>query len=319
TSGRHIHIQGFMRAMGVVLKSPMIKFPLHLVCSPRQRLPEQLGFQGSMKTFFFSERFRVSWSTVTDQNANTHQPDAQCAESAIAAIPPRRTIVANNLVGQTILPKSINQVTLYFLTFLDQACFQHQTIPRMIVENGQWMTVTLRTRHVSFEIDLPKIIWIFPLKSLKRAMLCGFKFINQSIAPKDRSDRTCSWYCTISNVSQSAPDFPTTPTLMLGSNFDHRLFDSIGNSSWTSDRPARLIYKSTFPRQPITTDPLVPSLPANPKPQTQSRNVSFVLSEFYKFLPKRFHTSLFPGHRCLLATGAILTTIKSVNYVSEHL
>src|SRR6266487_2954295 len=319
TTGRNFHIQSFVRSMMVILKAPRVKLFLHFLVSPRKRITQQLGFQSFVKSFVFSTSLRMSRSTIANQNSKTHKPNRQLTKRIVSMISPRRTVVGDHLVRQTILTECLNQARLHRFSAFVQTCLQHHRVTRVIIQNCQRMAAAFRTSNVSFEIHLPKVIRMLSLKSLKRRMFQSFKFINQSIPSQNLGD--CAGCRNIANsmVLQKSSDFSTTPRTVLFAHLYDRLFDCCSNAVWTVHRTAGHILQTRFAAILKTLKPFIASFAADTKVFAKPAYVFAISCQINKFFSKINHARLFPGHRCLPPDERHHNPLKSVTYVSERL
>jgi hypothetical protein len=279
--------QSFMRSVVVIFETPLIKLLLRLLISPSKRLAQQFGFQSLMKPFVFPQSFRMSRKAIASQNTKPYQPDRKLGKRAVPRISPRRTIISDYLIRQTILAKCVDQTILNRFGSFVQTRLQYHRVTRMIIQNSQRVTTTLRASNMPLEIHLPQIIRMFSFKSLKSDRLLGFKFINQSMTPKNLSYCARGWNIVVPEILQSSPDLPTTPNWMLTTNLQHCFFYRLTDLSRTIYWAPRAIDKAFFPLSRITVNPFVPSFTADSEPFAQRTDVSAVSRKFNKFFSER--------------------------------
>src|SRR5918996_594820 len=213
TRGWNLQAQSFMRPVMVIFKTPVIKFLLDLIDSPRERFAQQFGFQRPVKSFIFSNCLWMNWCTVANQNTKPHQPNRQCGKWISSLISPRWTVITNNLVRQTILPKCITQVRLHRLCALIQTRFQNHRVSRVIIQNRQWVAPSFGTSNMSFKIHLPQIVGVGPFKSLESPFRT-FKFIDKSFSSENFGNRTRCWNIVNTTVLKKPSNFSATPSRM---------------------------------------------------------------------------------------------------------
>src|SRR6185295_8775357 len=119
-----------------------------------------------MEAFVFAAGLRVVRAAVEDVDAEFEEPHAQFGPVLIGAIAPRRTIVEDDGLRQSITAEGHLHFVLHRGSLLVCAGKEADRIARMIIEPSEWMTFRCAgQREMSLEVHLPKNIWGFFLEA----------------------------------------------------------------------------------------------------------------------------------------------------------
>src|SRR6266404_3587188 len=106
-----------------------------------------------------------------NSNAQAHEPDAQSSVVAATARAPGRTVVTRDALRQTVTAKDLDQSCLRNVSGVSGAGLQRDGKARMVIEDGQRITTSLRKFEFAFEVHLPKFIWRGSFVTLKGLVL----------------------------------------------------------------------------------------------------------------------------------------------------
>src|SRR5687767_11699303 len=95
---------------------------------------------------------------MRNADTETHQPNTQSGVVAAASRTPGRTIVTGDPLGQAITAKDLDNCCLGSDLVASGAGLERNGKARMVIQNGQRITTTLRQFEFAFEIHLPKLI-----------------------------------------------------------------------------------------------------------------------------------------------------------------
>ena len=136
-AGGDRHAQRLVRSLVVVDLTPLIKLRLHLAEITKHWPGQHLRFQGAVKPFFLALRLRMLRPPMSYPHTQTHQPNRQGRVGMIRITPPRRAIIHQHRLWQSIAAKRGGQLLLHRLSLLVSAGLQAQRKAGMIVEHRQ--------------------------------------------------------------------------------------------------------------------------------------------------------------------------------------
>src|SRR5678815_2466428 len=256
TTRRHLHIQSFMRPNMIVAVAPVVKSTLHALKVGEHSLGQHFSFQTAMKALVLSLRLRMIRAAMRNRDAETQQPNRQRRELMQEAAAPRRPIVHQHALGQSITPKDSRQLLLHSRSLLIATGLETKCVTRMIIQHRQRMTLLMSSKaKVSLKIHLPEPVRSLVFKSSIRTHSLFRRMRHQLMTQQDRV------YCafgqpSFSGLFQTRLDLACTPSVFVA-NRQHFFFDVRRAASRRMLRSPRTIGQTRDPLFSIPSPPLV--------------------------------------------------------------
>src|SRR5256885_7843177 len=298
TTGRHRHPQSLVGALVIIDLAPQVKAGLHRGVIPVTAALQHFQLQGAMEALFLALSLRMIRATMTDANAQAQQPDGQRGIGMVRVISPRRPVIHQHALRQSIATKRFPQDPLNGLARFIPAGLQTQRIARMIIQNRQGMaTLPIAQAKVAFEVHLPQLIGGGLLEPLPGSVLGRNCRINAPLASQNlvnRARRGNSW---LTQSLQTGLDLPGPPSRMEVAQAHNLTLHLTAGPSRGLTRPTAAILQPGPPFGSIPLPPLVPGLPTDAKTLAQSTKIHLRLTgQLHKLLTQRHDRYLFPGH-----------------------
>src|SRR5262245_3830154 len=292
----HRQVQSLMRSLVVVDPTPLIESGLALRQIAKHPPLQYLGHQRPMKPLLLPLRLRMIRPAVQNLHPQPQQPHRQWCPGTLAIVSPRRAVVHQHRLRQTVAPKRLSQLLLNRFPLFIPAGLQHQRIARVIIQHCQRVAAPSgRQAEVSLEIHLPQFVRALSLETLER-MTCPH-IRQQSPTTQDLRDRARGRNLLCPAVLQPTTQFSASPRRMFCPQLHHLLLHRCARSIRTRLRPTRLICQSRNTLFSIAPQPLVRRLPRHPKATAQLRHVRSCSQSQFHQLPTRFqHRLHLPGH-----------------------
>src|SRR5438874_4598834 len=298
TTGRHRHPQSLVGALVIIDLAPQGKAGLHRGVIPVTAALQHFQLQGAMEALFLALSLRMIRATMTDANAQAQQPDGQRGIGMVRVISPRRPVIHQHALRQSIATKRFPQDPLHGLARFIPASLQTQGITRMIIQDRQGMaTLPIAQAKVAFEVHLPQLIGGGLLEPLPGSVLGRNCRINAPLASQNlvnRARRGNSW---LTQSLQTGLDLPGPPSRMEVAQAHNLTLHLTAGPSRGLTRPTAAILQPGPPFGSIPLPPLVPGLPTDAKTLAQSTKIHLRLTgQLHKLLTQRRDRYLFPGH-----------------------
>src|SRR5687767_2586443 len=295
-TGRHLHVQSFMRSHVIVAVAPLLKSTLHVPKVAEHSLGQHFNFQSAMKALLFALRLRMIRAAVSDGDAEPQEPNRQWRELMLEVVTPGRTIIHQHPLWQSITPKSGRQSMLYGGGLLIRAGLETKRITRMIIEHSQRMTaLVIAQTKVSFEVHLPELVrslLLEPLISTDSIFRC---IRHATMAQKNRVHSALSQRPIASSL-QTRLDLACPPAVPIADR-QHLFFDYRLAARRRMLRSARKIRQAGDAFFSIPPPPFVTGLAANAEPLAQlTKTNSWLLSQGQKLLSQSHGRTLLPRH-----------------------
>src|SRR5256884_2026638 len=226
------------------------------------------------------------------------QPDRQRGIGMVRVISPRRPVIHQHALRQSIATKRFPQDPLNGLARFIPAGLQTQRIARMIIQNRQGMaTLPIAQAKVAFEVHLPQLIGGHLLKPLPGPMLGRCGRVYASLTPQNLVNRTRGGNACQTQSLQARLGLPGPPSWMAVPQADNLLFHLAAGPSGRLARPTAAILQTCPPFGSIPLPPLVPLVPTDAKTLAQSGDIHVRLTgQLHKLPTQRHDRHLFPGH-----------------------
>src|SRR2546429_896688 len=298
TTGRHRHPQSLVGALVIIDLAPQVKAGLHRGVIPVTAALQHFQLQGAMEALFLALSLRMIRATMTDANAQAQQPDGQRGIGMVRVISPRRPVIHQHALRQSIATKRFPQDPLNGLARFIPAGLQTQRIPRMIIRIRQGMaTLPIAQAKVAFEVHLPQLIGGHLLKPLPGPMLGRCGRVYASLTPQNLVNRTRGGNACQTQGLQARLDLPGPPSWMAVPQADNLLFHLAAGPSGRLARPTAAILQTCPPFGSIPLQPPVPLVPTDAKTLAQSGDIHVRLTgQLHKLPTQRHDRHLFPGH-----------------------
>src|SRR5438132_1595658 len=251
-----------------------------------------------MEALFLALSLRMIRATMTDANAQAQQPDGQRGIGMVRVISPRRPVIHQHALRQSIATKRFPQDPLHGLARFIPASLQTQSIARMIIQDRQGMaTLPIAQAKVAFEVHLPQLIGGRLLKPLPGPMLVRWGRVNPTLTPQNLVNRTRGGNACQTQGLQASLDLPGPPGRMSVPQAHNLLFHLFACPSWRLARPTAAILQTCQPFGSISLQPLVPFVPTDPKTLAHSGDIHVRLTgQLHKLPTQRHDRHLFPAH-----------------------
>src|SRR5712692_5906105 len=271
TTRRHGHTQSFMRSLVIVTMTPLIKTALHAFKVAKASVCQQLDFQSPMKALILALGLRMIRPTVTDGNSQPQQPNRQRRMLVLTITSPRRAVVHQHPLRQTITAKSGGQSVFYRGGLLIAAGLQAQRIARVIVEHSQRMTaLAVAQLKVAFEIHLPQLVRSLLLKPLIAARYLAGRWLHPSMTTQNRMHRALS-HRTLSRGFQRPFNLACAPASLI-TNHQRLPFEFRLAAARRSLRSTRTIRERVI--TVLSLSPFVSSLATDSESLTQLTEIA---------------------------------------------
>src|SRR6185295_18325395 len=299
-TGRHRHRQRFMWSHVIVTVPPFVKAQLHPLKVSKHLLRQDFNFQTPVKAFVFALSLRMVRPTVTDADSQPQQPHRQGRVLMLAVIAPRRSIVHQHPLRQTIATKSNNQLLLHGPGLLITTSLQTERVARVIVQHRQRMITHLVTQPiVTLKVHLPKLVRSLLFKSLIRTAHWLNRVGQPFMSPQNLMDRALGQRA-LPITLEAGLDLARPPAILIAHG-QHLLFQYWLAKSRRVLRSPRLISQSANPTLSISSLPFVASLTTDSKSLTQLAEIASRLSrKGQKLLSQSHGRTLLPRHVSLL-------------------
>lgn len=220
---RDAHTQRLMWSHMVICISPVIKCRLAMPQVKKASTADEFCIEGPMQAFILTLSLGMIWSTVADVYAQTNEPYCESSIWIISIASPGRTIVHEHPVRHSITPEGGGQMLHNGLTSLIGTRLQAQQETRAIIQHSQGMTASAAGQwEVSFEVHLPQLIGMLPLKTLECFMLNRFVSIHASISMQNSCYGAGMGNMSMTASKQKRIDLAPTPDWVSITHLQHQ-------------------------------------------------------------------------------------------------
>jgi len=208
-----------------------------------------------MEAFVLALCLRMVRSTMADRDAQPEEPDAQLGVRRFAGAP-RRTVVAEDAIGQTEASEDRDEALGHRVSPLVFASEQADGVARVIVEDGQRMAAARVQGEVTFKVDLPERVGFGMLEALKVAWLTS-PLAEPAMSTQDGGDGARRGHMAMPERLQSSAEFATTPSGMLLAKLKNGGLDLGGGFSWRGMGNTRAVVQVVDVAGSVAVEPLV--------------------------------------------------------------
>ena len=260
---------------------------------------------------------------MRDGDTETQQPNRQRRELMQEAAAPRRTVVHQHSLGQTVPPKNSRQLVLDGRGPFIPTCLKTKGVTRMIIQHGERMTaLMIAQKKMPLKIHLPELVRSLVFESSIRTYRL---FRRMAYAVMTQQDRVHGAFSQrfIANSLQTRLDLTCSPTVLIP-NCQHLFFDRRLTASRRMLRSARKIGQACGSLFSISLSSFVTGLAADAESTAQLAEVdSPILSQGQKLLSQTHGRTLLPRHDPLLKRSSCYCAMcypclrTPVTYVSD--
>jgi hypothetical protein len=296
-----------MGTFQIVYLTPFIESLLTVDKVSESTSLKHFGFKGAMEPLIFALGLRVVRPSVRNSDAQTHKPNSERGIRTFSGTP-LRAVIHDHSEREAIAAEYEFKTVLYHFSLLTIACFNSQSKARMVIKNGQRITLDLGCRKVALEVHLPEHIGGIVFKSLPGLVLRSQAWVDKAVPTQDSTDGAGSRNIVKIMVFQPFVDFTSAPGRMLPADGENGIFYFWPRAGWRMERTARFILKSTDTVLAISAQPFIAGARTYHKPSTNLSHIcSFARGQRNKLLAQRHGRHLFPRHKILLLENFCLS------------
>jgi len=229
-----------------------------------------------------------------------HQPDRKAGEGLRAAVAPGWAIVHQHDKWQPVTAKYRRQTLPNRHVPLIAAGVHRQGIARVVVNHRERMATPPGHREMAFEVHLPQLVGMRPLKASIRPGMFGRSLLQLAMPTKNFRDRALRRNSLQTVASHHLGDLASTPGAIAlrpdAQNLRlHRLFGALR----TAVRATRAVGKAGSPLRRIAPEPFVAVAPTDAEAAAEF----FLVGSRRQRQPHELFTlihdrQLLPRHRC---------------------
>src|SRR6266404_5546155 len=297
-------IERLMRPLGVVYHPPGIKALLALGKIGKRPPADDLSRQRAMKPLVLSLGLRMVGPTMADRDTELEQPHRQPGVAMHRVGPPRRNIVGQHPVGQTIAPEDRRQRGLHRARALVAAGPQPKRVTRVVIDHRQRVAAPRGGGKMPLVIHLPQLVRRRPLKPLKWFVSSARPHLDAAIAVQYRSHCARARHPVMAEILQPTTDLAPAPGRALVTDRQHPLLHFRRCARRRALRAPRPVRQTRLALLLIARPQPIANRRADAKPSAQLATVYPVLLEqHHKLMSLRHDRLLRPRHPSPSPTG----------------